>query len=229
VRGAALFEVGHVFREGEPVDERESVAGAFWGRAGQGLHIDEHGFDVFDAKGALDVLLDGLGIDDRVLGDPAPLPFHPGRSALVTVGERAAGVVGELHPRVVRDSGLGSRVAVFELDVDVLTAHARRGTPFRDVPRFPPVRRDLAFIVPEEVAAGAVQATLEAAAGPLLEQCVLFDEHRGAPLPDGSKSLGFAIDLRAPDRTLTDEDARTVVEAIVDRIREAVGGELRTG
>ena len=99
----------------------------------------------------------------------------------------------------------------------------------RDVPRFPPVRRDLAFIVPERRPAGAVQRALEEAAGELLGACVLFDVFRGGSLPAGTKSLAFTVDLRAPDRTLTGEEADRVVERIVDRLRDDFGAELRAG
>lgn len=229
IRGAALFEVGHVFRIGEPVRERESVAGVLWGRASQGMHVDQHELDVFDASGAAKALVEGLGIRSARLEEPASAPFHAGRSARIFIDDHVVGVVGELHPRVGEEAGLTARVAAFELDVDALGSLAGPRTPFRDVPRFPPVRRDLAFLVPEGVPAGAVLAALEDAAGSLLDRRVLFDEHRGAPLPEGSKSLAFAIELRAPDRTLTDEDAAKVVDAVVARIRDRFDGELRAG
>ena len=95
--------------------------------------------------------------------------------------------------------------------------------------RYPPVHRDLAFVVPEEAAAGDVQAALEEAAGELLARCVLFDVFRGEPLPPGTKSLAFAVDLRAPDRTLTREESEPVVAAIVERLRSSFGAELREG
>ncbi|MGH2540360.1 MAG: phenylalanine--tRNA ligase subunit beta, partial [Actinomycetota bacterium] len=98
-----------------------------------------------------------------------------------------------------------------------------------EVPRFPPLRRDLAFVVPEETAAGDVQAALEETAGDLLGRSVLFDVFRGDPLPPGTKSLAFAVDLRAQDRTLTREESEPVVDAIVDRMRSSFGAELRAG
>jgi len=90
------------------------------------------------------------------------------------------------------------------------------------------VRRDLAFVVDDDVAAGTVLAAIEEAAGDLLGGCALFDVFRGGSLPAGHKSLAFAVDLRAPDRTLTDEDARERIEAIVARVASEFGGELRS-
>jgi phenylalanyl-tRNA synthetase beta chain len=98
-----------------------------------------------------------------------------------------------------------------------------------DVPRFPPVRRDLAFIVDASVPAGRVRAALEAAAGELLGSVLLFDVFEGPPLPEGAKSLAFSVDFRAADRTLTDEEADGSVAAIVERLSNEVGARLRSG
>jgi phenylalanyl-tRNA synthetase beta chain len=91
------------------------------------------------------------------------------------------------------------------------------------------VRRDLAFVVDAGTPAGEVGAALEAAAGGLLDSCVLFDVHRGPPLPDGKKSLAFSVDFRALDRTLTDAEVHEAVATIVDRLAAEFGAELRAG
>ncbi len=227
--GAALFEVGHVFRLGDPVRERDTVAVALGGRAGEGLWGDDRAFDVLDAKGALEDLLDGLEVRDVVLGDVPGPPFHPARSCTVVVAGAPVGVVGELHPAAVRTFDLDERIGVFEVDLGALSAAGGGSFSFRDVPRYPPVRRDLAFIVPEDAAVGEVSSAVEAAAGPLMDRCVLFDVFRGESLPEGTKSLAFSLDLRAPDRTLEAAEADAVIEAIVGRLREQFGAILRSG
>jgi phenylalanyl-tRNA synthetase beta chain len=136
-------------------------------------------------------------------------------------------VVGELHPAEADRLDLAGRVAVAELDVTALEVERARAVAFRDVPRFPPLRRDLAFIVSYEAAAGDVQRILEAAAGPLLDRVVLFDLFTGGDVPAGHRSLAFALEFRAPDGTLTDEEVEPVVAAIVDRVRSELGAELR--
>jgi phenylalanyl-tRNA synthetase beta chain len=233
VRGAALFEVGHVFRmrseAGEHVDERELVACVLAGSTGEGIHTDRRELDFFDAKGALETLMDGLAITEWAIGEPAGHPFHPARSAAVTVGGLAAGALGEVHPRLAESLDLTGRVSVFELDVGLLAGFAGRPQPFRDIPRFPPVRRDLAFIVDEGVPAGAVGEAIREAGGPLVDTVVLFDVFTGRPVPDGKKSLAFSVDFRAPDRTLTDEETDQAVAAIVAHLAGEFGAELRAG
>jgi phenylalanyl-tRNA synthetase beta chain len=138
------------------------------------------------------------------------------------------GIVGELHPREASSLDIDGRVAIAELDLEPLRAAASRVVRLVEVPRFPPIRRDLAFVLDEEVPAGAVHATLEAAAGELLDRSLLFDVFRGGGIPDGRKSLAFALEFRAPDRTLTDEEVEPVVTTIVDRLRAELGADLRT-
>jgi len=227
-RTVALFEVGHVFAPGDPVDEREVVACAMWGAAGVGLHGDPRELDVLDAKAALEVVLRGLGVSWQ-LGDARAAPFHPGRSSDLVAAGRTLGVLGELHPTVAGVFGAVGRVAVFEFDLESAAAAADRSFAIRDVPRFPPVRRDLAFIVASGVPAGYLRTAIEEAGAPLVDRCVLFDVFEGGSLPEGTKSLAFSIDLRAPDRTLTDEEAAGTVERVVDALAKGFGARLRTG
>jgi phenylalanyl-tRNA synthetase beta chain len=228
-RGAAtvaLFEVGHVFRAGEPVDERESVAIVLAGRE-EGLHGGARALDVLDAKGALESLMDGLGIAGWSLGDRLAAPYHPGRSATVLIDGRAVGAVGELIPSRAAALGIDGRVALVELEASALAERPGTFAGYRGVSRFPPVRRDLAFLVDEAVPAGAVRRAIVEGAGELLDRVVLFDVFQGGGVGEGKKSLAFSIDLRAEDRTLEGADAEALVAGIVDRVAADVGGVLR--
>ena len=229
VRSVAVFEVDKVFRlrDGQP-EERPKAAFALSGNADPGWASDDRPFDVFDAKGVVEAVMAELGID-WTLGDPIGRPFHPGRSGAVMVGDERIGVLGEIHPRVADRFDLTARVAVAELEVEALMRLARPVAGVEDVPRFPPVRRDLAFIVDASVPAGRVRAALEATAGELLGSVLLFDVFEGPPLPEGAKSLAFSVDFRAADRTLTDEEADVAVAAIVERLSSEVGARLRSG
>lgn len=232
VRGVALFEVGRVFslREGEPgVDERERVGLAVAGSASAGWPERPRDFDFYDAKGAVAGLLGSLGLAGWSLGGPAGRPLHPARSAEIVVAGGPVGMVGELHPRVAQRLELPPRTAVAEVELTALSAVRAPSETVDDVPRFPPVRRDLAFVVDRAVAAGAVRDAIVAASGGVVREAVLFDVFEGPPVPEGRKSLAYSVDLRAPDRTLTDEDAEAVVRTIVARLHGEFGAELRSG
>ncbi len=223
----ALFEVGHVFRSGDPVDEREAVAVVLAGRE-EGLHAGARSLEVLDAKGALEALMEGLGIDDWSMGTPPPPPYHPGRSATIHVGDRPVGSLGELVPSEAASLGIDTRVAVFEVDATALSGRPGGFAGYRGVSRFPPVRRDLAFLLDDDVPAGSIRGSIVAAAGDLLDRVVLFDVFHDEGLGEGKKSLAFSIELRADDRTLDGAEADAVVARIVDRVASDVGGELRT-
>jgi len=229
VRSVAVFEVDSVFRmrDGRP-EERPKAAFALNGNADPGWARDDRPFDVFDAKGVVEAVMAELGIAWS-LGDPIGRPFHPGRSGTIMVGEERVGVLGEIHPRVADRFGLSGRVAVAELEVEALMRLARPVAGVEDVPRFPPVRRDLAFTVDASIPAGRVRSALEDAAGEILGSVLLFDVFEGPPLPEGTKSLAYSVDFRAPDRTLTDEEVDGAVEAIVQRLSRDVGARLRSG
>ena len=234
----SIFEVGTVFRSAEPVEERRQVGLVLCGAAGEGWTADDRAFDVLDTRGIVETLLEDLGVEGQgehgqgtqgwTLGEPLGEPFHPGRSARVLLGGRPVGILGELHPRKASSLDIDGRVAITELDLEPLRAAASRDFRLVEVPRFPPIRRDLAFVIDEDVPAGAVGAALESAGGELLDRSLLFDVFRGDAIPDGRKSLAFALEFRAPDRTLTDEEVEPLIGTIVDRLRTELGAELRT-
>jgi phenylalanyl-tRNA synthetase beta chain len=229
VRSVAVFEVGEVFAAGDPVDQRTRVAFALTGPADEGWDADGREFDVLDAKGVLEILATEVGVASWELGDPHGVPLHPARSTRVSVGGHPAGELGEIHPRIAGTLGLTGRVAVCELEVDVLREASTQEVTMRDVPRFPPLRRDLAFIVPASAAAADVAGALRAAAGGMLSRALLFDVFRGGSIPEDSKSLAFELEFRAEDRTLTDEEAEEVVSRIVARLGADFGAQLRSG
>lgn len=152
-------------------------------------------------------------------------PWHPGRCAALTVGGQVIGHAGELHPAVAQAYGLPGRVAVFEVDLDALVAAAPPLGPRPDFSTFPVAKEDLAFVLPDGVPAGRVMDALTAA-HPAVESVRLFDVYTGDPVPAGHRSLAFALRLRASDRTLSDQDLKSIRDAAVGAV-SALGGALR--
>ena len=229
VRGTAMFEVSTVFRmvDGQ-AQERPKVAIAMTGTA-ESAWNGRREYDFFDAKGVVEALMADLGIA-WTLGEPvAGGPFHPGRSAFILVDGARVGVLGEIHPRVADSLDVPGRIAVAELEVSLLMEHAATTVEAHDVPKFPPVRRDLAFVLDERITHAAVETAIRDAGGDLVATCVLFDVHSGPPLPAGKKSLAYSVDFRDPTRTLEREEADEAVARIRARVAEELDGELREG
>ncbi|HEU5266922.1 MAG TPA: phenylalanine--tRNA ligase subunit beta [Jatrophihabitans sp.] len=153
-------------------------------------------------------------------------PWHPGRCAALIVDGTVIGYAGELHPRVVGELGLPARACAVELDLDALPVPAPARAPA--ISGYPPVLIDLALVVGTHVPAADVEATVRQAAGPLLESIRLFDVYADdARLGAGMRSLAFALRFRAPDRTLTLEEAVAARDAAVAAAGERHGARLR--
>jgi phenylalanyl-tRNA synthetase beta chain len=229
VRAVRLFEVGTTFRVADPFVEVGKAGFAISGPAVDGWWAAPRELDVLDAKGILESWMEALGIDGWSLGEPPAGPFHPVRSATVTIGDASVGVLGEIHPRIASSLEIVGRVAVCVLGLTSLRRATGDALDLLDIPRFPPVRRDLAFLVPLETPAGTVHAVLREAGGELLDASTLFDVYVGDRIPSGTKSLAFSVEFRAPDRTLTDDEARSAVDRIVGRLAGELDAQLRTG
>jgi phenylalanyl-tRNA synthetase beta chain len=154
-------------------------------------------------------------------------PWHPGRCAALLLDGDVVGHAGELHPRVARRYGFTGRVAAAEIDLDALIDAAPDVGPRPAFSTFPVAKEDLALVVDAGVASAAVRDALVQASA-LIESVRLFDVYAGDQVPAGSKSLAFSLRLRAPDRTLTDEDISAVRAAAVAAAASATGATLRT-
>jgi phenylalanyl-tRNA synthetase beta chain len=170
-------------------------------------------------------LLAGLTIpDDEVrwvpLADVALL--HPGKAARIDVAGRSLGSAGALHPGVAQALDLAGEVWVFELDFEEVAHYRPRRVGVRGLPRFPAVTRDIAVVVDDVFLAEAILEEVRALGDPLVESASIFDCYRGAPIPEGKKSLAYTIAYRASDRTLTDDE----VNAAHDRVRAHLGARF---
>jgi phenylalanyl-tRNA synthetase beta chain len=170
-----------------------------------------------------------LSVPLSVEPDATHMPWHPGRCARLLVDGEVVGYAGELHPRVIAAAELPARTAAMELDLDALLVHAEEVVPAPAVWNFPVAKEDVALIVAEDVAAAQVAASLRVGGGELLESVRFFDEYRGSQLPEGTKSLAFALRFRAPDRTLSVAEVTAARQAAVAEAAQRYDAVLRSG
>ena len=210
-----LYEIAEAYlaRVGEKNGEQPEEPLRLAALASAGASAAEGGAAFYRLKSVLDETIGSLSAPPCTYQRAAAQLFHPGRCAAVVMDGRQLGYVGELHPSVTAAAKLDGRYVAFEVDVEPLLAAARipRAQP---LPRFPAVERDLAVVVEETVAAGAILASIKESAGDLLEVARAFDEYRGAQVPDGYKSIAFTLTFRSPERTLTDAEVDKVMSEI---------------
>jgi phenylalanyl-tRNA synthetase beta chain len=177
-----------------------------------------------DAFEAVRIIARASGIE-VVLRAAQYLPWHPGRCAEVLVDDQVIGHAGQLHPAVIERSGLPKGTCAVEMNLDAMpvveTLPAPRVSPF------PAVFQDVSLVVDADVAAQTVEDAVRDGAGELLEDVRLFDVYTGPQVGENRKSLTFALRFRAPDRTLTEDEASAARDAAVRSAAERVGAVLR--
>lgn len=235
VKNVQLYETGVVFyaHEGKKQPkEKRKVAGVLAGAMREaGWNDAPAAFDFFDGKGVVESLARELALPKlrfRALSaDEAP-HVQPGRAAAVLSGGTELGWVGELHPLAVGAYQAEAPIVAFELDVDALVKAARPARDYRDVPTFPAVSMDVAFVVDEAVTCEKLMQCMSSAGGKLLEDARLFDVYRDEErVGTGKKSMAFALTYRASDRTLTSEEVDKAHERLVKKVCAATGAEVR--
>ena len=235
VKNVQLYEAGAVFFAAEgrkQPKERRRLAGVLAGAMGEaGWNAAPAPFDFFDGKGVVESLARELALPKlrfkALSADEAP-HLQPGRAAVVLAGGAELGWVGELHPLAVAAFEADAPVVAFELDVEALAKASRPARDYRDVPTFPAVSMDVAFVVDEGVAHEKLVQCMASAGGKLLEDARLFDVYRDEErVGAGKKSMAYALTYRAADRTLTSDEVDKAHERLVKKVCAATGAEVR--
>jgi phenylalanyl-tRNA synthetase beta chain len=224
-----LFEMGTVFSpgtDGEPPIESEKLVLAAMGLNGSRSWCSRAiEMDFFYLKGILENMLAGTGLSLSVVSAVLP-SCQPGRSAMLYQNGLPWGWIGEIHPRVADAYGIQTSAILAEVDPLPLYAALLRDPVYRPLPRFPAVKRDVAFVADENLEAAGILETVRGAVPELMETVELFDLFKGEQIPAGKKGLAIAVTLRAGEATLHEGE----IETAMGKIREALkskGCELR--
>ena len=204
------------------------LAGLFLGsRLGQQPGTKSIAFGIEDALQAARLVGKAVGVElDLVQSKPKGL--HTGRSADLLVGDKVVGFIGEISPAITKANDLPRTVGVFEINLDELFASAPESVVANPIGTLPAATQDLSLVVSQEVPAAEVLAAVKEGAGELLEEISLTDDYRGANIPEGTKSLTFALRFRAMDRTLTQAEATDARDAGVELARQRFSAEIRS-
>ncbi len=179
--------------------------------------------DFFDAKGVVETLC--ASVQQALRFEPATHPaLHDGQSARVMLGGQGIGWLGALHPSLCARFDLPA-LFLFELDAAVIASE--KVPQFRGLSAFPAIRRDLALVMNEDVAAGEILAAIAQLDLPLLQETRLFDVYRGKGLGENEKSIALGLILRDFERTLDEKDVNSVTKAVVDQLEALFGAKPR--
>ena len=212
-----LYELGNIYLpKSLPVTELPDERTMFTlGMYGKG--------DFFDMKGVVQAVLERMGIKAAAVKyDPnAGKSFlHPGRQAVVTCGGQSVAYLGEVHPEVQKNFGIGTRAYLAVVDMKVVSSLADFDVKYEGVAKFPAMTRDISLTMSKDVLAGEVEEIIRIRGGKLLESCELFDIYEGEQLTRGYKSLAYKIVFRASDRTLTDDEVNKCMDKIMNGLGE---------
>ncbi len=182
--------------------------------------------DFFDVKGDLEALLAATGVPREFTFEARALScLHPGRAARLLRKGEPVGWLGELHPSLVKALEFTYPPVLFELDIAAALAVERPA--YREVSRFPQVRRDLAVVVDESVALSRLTERVTFTASSLLRDLRVFDVYRGPGVEAGRKSVALGLIFQDISRTLTEDDVAGIMTAVVADLRVSLNAKIR--
>ena len=232
-----LFEVGKVFfrsADGTEFSESRRVAGVLTGKADprSWYSADSAAVDFYAAKGVVERLTAALKVPGIAFAPGSVTGMHPGRTASVLLNDAVIGYVAEVDPDVAREaldlpSGIG-RIAVFELDVELLLRDAPANGTYASVPRFPAVSRDISVELARDVTFAAIERLVRSITDPeMLDDLAVVSIYTGERVAADKKAVAFRMTFRAPDRTLTDVEVDAQTSDVESALRETLNAVRR--
>ena len=228
VEGVRAFEIGKVFSknyiqpEGLP-DECFDLSLGIYGK-------DE---SFFTLKGMIECMFDMMGIKDvSYIAEPEYGVYHPGRCARVVKvtdkGEEVElGIMGEVHPDVASNYGIGDKAYCGEFFLDRLIEFSSREIQYSKPPKYPSTSRDIAMVVSESTPVAEIEKVIKEAGTEILRSIKLFDIYRGIQVGAGKKSVAYSLTYRHDDRTLTDVETEEAHAKVVEALKNNLGASIR--
>lgn len=224
-----IFELARIYIPGDdilPTELRMLTAGVSGWQKDDRWKQNAAGY--YHLKGILDVYAAKFGLGELIYEEGQHPVFHPGRTALIKAKGQKIGYLGEVHPDVLENYQLKNRVAIFELDFEKLVQLSDPKRNFTALPKHPALTRDLALVVDQKISTQEIEDLITAFGSEYLEKAEFFDLYQGQQLPQGKKSMAFALSYRAKDRTLTDDEVNIVFGELLKTLSNRLGAEIRS-
>ena len=221
-RNVRLYELGNVYLpKALPLTELPEERMQFTlGMYGDG--------DFFSMKGVVEEFFEKVGLHKKETYDPnaGKTYLHPGRQANIIYDGTVVGYLGEVHPDVADNYGIGTRAYIAVIDMPEIVKKATFDRKYTGIAKFPAVTRDISMVMPKEILVGQVEEVIEKKGGAYLESYALFDIYEGEQIKKGFKSVAYSIVFRAKDKTLEEAEITSAMNKILEGL-EALGIELR--
>lgn len=184
--------------------------------------------DFFTLKGIIEGLFKKLGIKGHTYEVEKHHPtFHPGRCGNIIYEDHIIGTLGEIHPKVMENYDITTRAYCAELDFELILQLTRLDSTYVPLPKYPAISRDFAIVLKDDILVKEIEDIIVENGGDLLEEYKLFDYYKGDQIPEGHKSIAYALTYRHRERTLKDEEVNAVHEKIINGIQTKLGASLR--
>jgi len=182
--------------------------------------------DFYIIKGVAEEILDYLGYAGRYsfVKDLNKLPdeLHPGQSALISVNNDIVGIIGKIHPNIEKED-----VYILEIDLDRLLDKKVGKMKYKEISKFPEIKKDIAVIVNKDLPAQEIGMRIKKLGGSTLQNYEVFDVYEGHGILPNKKSIAFSLTFGKTDRTLTDEEINEVMEKIIKGLEKEYNATLR--
>ncbi len=227
-----LFEIGTVFFPNEedklPIEKRMLSALVTGLRYVEAWNFSGDEIDYYDIKGSLENLFRALDIRGCNFSCAGDIPYlHPGKSSTIMIGDTQIGFVGEVHSEVLENHDLSKTAHIFEIDFDLLVKHAFSEKKINLLSKYPPIYRDMALIVKEDVQSIDIYDAIIGCNNSLVKEILVFDVYEGEPIASGEKSLAYRIKYQSFKRTLTDQEVNKAHKKLVSKVLEDMGARIR--
>ena len=225
IKDVSIFEIGKgFFKKGEEYGENKKLCVLMSGEYYLGLG-NRQNVDFYIIKGIAEEILDYLGYGNRYsfVHMKQQIPeFHPGQSADISVNNDIVGVIAKLHPNIAKDD-----VYVMEINLDKLLEKRTGKMKFKEISKFPSIKKDLAFVVDKSVESKDIETVIKKAGGSMLTNIEVFDVYTGANIGENEKSIAYSLTFMDSKKTLTEEEVTAVFEKIIQMVENKCGAKLR--
>lgn len=221
-----LHEISNIYYfEDDKVIEKKYLAGILTGKmADLTFQHQTLNVDFYYTKGIVENLLKYMGLNRRykIVEGQVPKEYHPYQSAVIMVDRDIIGYMGMIHPSISKP-----KIFAFEIDLSKLFAYDIRPIKDKEIPKYPSIEKDMAFIVDLDVTAKTLEDTLQKAGGRLLSKIEVFDVYTGENVEAGKKSIAFHLTFQDPNRTLTEEEVMKVFHQMIAKVEQTHNAVLR--